>query len=129
MGSRIRLRHDIDRFPHFIARKGSTGVVTRSDDDLFSVKMDEHIDGAEEWGNEVMWTDDFLGEADGDVEVMAIRTRRNHRRNATCPKCGAKDACDCVASGFECGHAHGLHDEVVPERPRCDLRRSRRGRP
>jgi hypothetical protein len=54
IGSRVALAQDIDRFPHFIANKGEMGKVVDVTDDFVSVKMDNHISGAEEWDNEVM---------------------------------------------------------------------------
>jgi hypothetical protein len=56
-GTRVRLLHDIDRYPHFIATAGSTGtVVDIGDPDIFAVKLDEELLGAEEWENEVHWS-------------------------------------------------------------------------
>ena len=60
-GYRFVLRHDVDRFPHFIARKGATGTVTDVErDGTIVALMDQHIDGAEEWENRVWWESDFL---------------------------------------------------------------------
>lgn len=58
VGERVRLRHDIDRYPHFIARAGATGTITDLGSpagSYISVRMDEHLPGAEEWDNEVVW--------------------------------------------------------------------------
>lgn len=55
VGARVRLTEDAERFPHFIADKGAVGTVTMDDDHLYAVKMDEHLDGCEEWDNEVCW--------------------------------------------------------------------------
>src|SRR5262245_33755058 len=55
VGRRVRLTNDIDRYPHFIAPKGATGTVTEAHPDLYSVKLDELLPGAEEWDNEVCW--------------------------------------------------------------------------
>ena len=57
IGQRVRLRHDVDRFPHFIAAAGSTGTVVdvAGDMSIFAVRLDEPLAGAEEWDNEVHW--------------------------------------------------------------------------
>jgi hypothetical protein len=55
VGTRVRLTQYADRFPHFIADKGAVGTVTVDDEYLYAVKMDDRLDGCEEWGNEVTW--------------------------------------------------------------------------
>lgn len=57
VGSRWRLKHDVDRFPHFVAPAGATGTVTDTYGAHISLKLDEHLPGAETWENEVVWTD------------------------------------------------------------------------
>jgi len=78
VGQRVRLRRNVERYPHFIAGAGLTGTVSYVDAAMVGVKMDEHIDGCEEWDNEVMWyaahvsmpgVDDFDGLED-DLEVL-----------------------------------------------------------
>lgn len=54
-GTRVRLVEDVERYPHFIARRGMEGVVTESSDEIFAVRMDDEIPGAQEWENEVHW--------------------------------------------------------------------------
>lgn len=55
-GYRFALRHDVDRFPDFCAKRGMTGTVSRiQDDGLVCARMDQQIDGAQEWDNEVWW--------------------------------------------------------------------------
>jgi hypothetical protein len=56
-GSRVRLTADVERYPHFIARKGSEGVVSHNTDGGIEVKLDDHLPGAEPWDNEVVWVD------------------------------------------------------------------------
>ena len=71
-GKRVRLLQNVDRFPHFVARKGITGTVTEVTDQFVSVKMDDHIDGAEEWDNEIVWDANAnLEWINEDVEVVA----------------------------------------------------------
>ena len=55
VGTRIKLNGPVDRFPHFIAPKGATGTIVISDTELVAARMDEKIDGCEEWDNEVCW--------------------------------------------------------------------------
>lgn len=56
-GTRVRLKRDVDRYPHFVAPEGAEGTVTKNWDDLIAVKLDEDLDGADEWDNEVQWYD------------------------------------------------------------------------
>jgi hypothetical protein len=58
VGTRVRLNHDVDRYPHFIAMEGALGTVSQVDERLVCVKMDDNIAGAEEWDNEVHWSTD-----------------------------------------------------------------------
>lgn len=70
-GAYVRLKRDVERFPDFIARAGTTGVVV-SDGDTFAVRMLMWLRGAEEWGNEVQWyaSSPSLGDPADDLEVM-----------------------------------------------------------
>jgi hypothetical protein len=74
VGDKVRLRLDVDRFPHFIARSGMTGVVSVSTENELAVKMDEPLNGAEEWDNQVWWYDNGIEEfpknAMEDLEVL-----------------------------------------------------------
>lgn len=56
-GARVRLQHDVERYPHFIAPEGALGTVTDIDPDFFVVRLDERVEGAEDWDNEVHWSD------------------------------------------------------------------------
>lgn len=71
IGTRVRLRHDVDRYPHFIALKGMLGTVAIVQSGLIGVRLDEHLDGAEDWDNEVHWFDDGLWSITLDLEVVA----------------------------------------------------------
>lgn len=55
VGTRVRLKRDVDRYPHFVAEKGMTGVVTLKSEDQIVIRLDEAVNGAEEWNNEVHW--------------------------------------------------------------------------
>lgn len=70
-GTRVALRHDIERYPHFIAPKGATGVITEADHELFAVKMDEVLVGAEDWDNEIHWYP--LNEEDPTPDLIVDR--------------------------------------------------------
>ena len=74
VGTRVRLRHAVDRFPHFLAPAGATGTVTSTPTadpaGTLCVRMDEIIEGAEEWENEIVWS---VGDGDNplrDLEVL-----------------------------------------------------------
>ena len=58
-GERVELRHDVDRYPHFVADAGEHGTVSYTHEDAhggtIAVRMDNPINGAEEWNNEVQW--------------------------------------------------------------------------
>lgn len=58
-GTRVRLTKDVERYPHFTARKGAKGTVTESGDGTVMVLMDEPIKGCEDWDNEVIWSADL----------------------------------------------------------------------
>lgn len=56
VGYRFMLRHDVDRFPDFVARQGMTGTVTEiQSDGSIGAKIDRQICGAEQWDNELWW--------------------------------------------------------------------------
>ena len=75
VGTRVRLTEAAERFPHFIAPKGAVGVVTVADDHLFAVKLDTHLDGCEEWDNEVCWVpEDDEGVTKDGVACMEFTT-------------------------------------------------------
>jgi hypothetical protein len=58
-GERFRLAGPVDRFPHFLAPSGTSGTVTYAEEhNIICLRMDEHLDGAEEWDNEIVWSAD-----------------------------------------------------------------------
>ncbi len=67
-GDKVRLRHSVDRYPHFIAEAGSTGRVVEVDE-LVRVRMDAYLPGAETWENEIHWYLPNGDDPDLDVEV------------------------------------------------------------
>ncbi|MEX1142869.1 MAG: hypothetical protein WD399_07590 [Thermoleophilaceae bacterium] len=76
VGARARLRRIVDRYPHFCIDPGATGTITESSNDLICLHMDRHVDGAEDWDNEVCWTpeDGALMEFD-EPPTLGDRTR------------------------------------------------------
>lgn len=58
--ARVTLKRDIERFPHFIAPAGTTGTVNDINNDTIAMGMDTVIEGAAEWDNDLVWTDDQL---------------------------------------------------------------------
>lgn len=70
VGSRGRLRRNVDRFPHFVAQAGASGTVTEATDSLIALRMDEALPGADEWDNEVCWTSDDIEAADQTVAAV-----------------------------------------------------------
>jgi len=72
VGARVRLNHEIWRYPHFIAEKGLTGVVIEATEELFSVRMDEPLEGAEDWDNELHWYPHNCDEFPQDDELVVI---------------------------------------------------------
>lgn len=72
VGDRVELARDVDRFPHFLAPKGLTGVVSSLDEYVITVRLDEHLDGAEDWENEICWeTSEQAEYFDEDVKLSA----------------------------------------------------------
>lgn len=52
----------VDRLPDFRVEPGMVGTITEIRHDFISVKMDDHVDGAEPWDNCVQFTnDDVMG--------------------------------------------------------------------
>lgn len=58
IGTRFELRRHVDRSPDFIARAGMKGTLVEDVDGQFSILMDDHVEGCEEWHNEVVWNFD-----------------------------------------------------------------------
>ena len=54
-------------YPHFVARAGMKGTVVETENDLFCVRLDEPLDGAEEWDNEVAWYENAFGPPEEDL--------------------------------------------------------------
>ena len=73
-GDRVRLTVDVERYPHFIARKGMTGIVldTNASDypQAIAVKLDEHLEGCGEWDNTLLWEDEEREYFQGQVEKI-----------------------------------------------------------
>jgi hypothetical protein len=74
LGTRVRMRHDVDRWPNFVVPVGYEGVVTTivvdQHDVMVGVQMDLPIPGCEPWDNEVQWVDQHHGLIGENVEVI-----------------------------------------------------------
>jgi hypothetical protein len=57
-GQRVEAKQVIDRFPHFRVEEGERGTVIFSDDELVIARMDNWNLGANEWNNEIQWSND-----------------------------------------------------------------------
>jgi len=69
--TRVELKRDVERFPHFIAKKGMKGTVILNDNDTIAVKLDEKLIGCEEWDNCIEWyKQDFNTGREFDEEVF-----------------------------------------------------------
>lgn len=69
-GTRVALRHDVDRYPHFLAPAGATGeVLDIGDPDVFAVVLDETLPGAEDWDNAILWS---LRDGDEPLRDLAV---------------------------------------------------------
>lgn len=55
-GARVKLRREVERWPHFNIEAGATGTVTEASEHLICLRMDEHVPGAEDWDNALCWT-------------------------------------------------------------------------
>jgi hypothetical protein len=74
VGTRVRVRRIVERFPHALIEPGATGTVVTSDEHVYAVRLDRYEPGLKEWDNELHWypnegegTDDPAG----DLEVIA----------------------------------------------------------
>jgi len=75
-GTRVRLTHELWRYPHFIADEGMVGTVVERSYDLFAVRMDRRLEGAEEWANEIHWYPQNCDEwPEEEIEVLDRRGR------------------------------------------------------
>lgn len=73
VGARVRLKQDVERYPFFICSAGSLGTVDevpKDKGDVFGVRMDDDLEGCEEWDNCIMWADIDLPYALTDLEVL-----------------------------------------------------------
>jgi hypothetical protein len=70
-GERFVLTANVDRYPHFIAVRGSVGTVTEVTDLVVCLRLDDLLPGAEEWDNEVVWSLDEGQDFWRDVERLS----------------------------------------------------------
>jgi hypothetical protein len=93
-GTRVRIINAIERYPHFIASVGLTGIVDEVDDDIFGVLMDEPLEGCHdtEWENVVIVH--HRGDYDEEDWTFYLEVI-NDELDATEPNDG-----DCCPEGF-----------------------------
>jgi hypothetical protein len=74
VGRRIELKRDIERYPQFIAKKGERGTIVEIDEEKVSAKMDNKLDGAEEWDNCLQWykSDDSIKDVSEDIKITEV---------------------------------------------------------
>lgn len=60
-GAVARLARTVERFPHALVEPPHYGVI-RVDEGGVWLKLDKHVDGLEEWDNELQWYEDHLGQ-------------------------------------------------------------------
>jgi hypothetical protein len=67
IGQRVRVKRDLDFYPHFQLKAGDEGVIVEvvSGDTLVWVCIDRHVEGCEEWDNEVAFREELRWDADG----------------------------------------------------------------
>lgn len=65
-GTRVRFVREVERYPHFVVPEGRTGTVTVSDDNEIRVRLDEALEGADEWADEVHWYSDMFVDEEFD---------------------------------------------------------------
>lgn len=69
-GDQVILTRAVERYPHFFAPAGLTGEVVVAEPELISVRMDDHLPGAEAWENEIEWGEGLTDQAAEDLEVV-----------------------------------------------------------
>ncbi len=79
-GQRVRLRREVDRYPHFLAPVGAVGEVVNSDETAVWVRLDDPLEGAEPWGNEINWAEHDLERLVDDLEVLSMKKEDKHGR-------------------------------------------------
>lgn len=57
IGERFVLIADVERHPHFVAARGSKGTVADVSEGSVSLRLDDPVPGAEEWDNEIVWSE------------------------------------------------------------------------
>jgi hypothetical protein len=71
VGERLVLIRDVDRYPHFVAARGSRGTIAEVSPEAVSLRLDEQLPGAEEWDNEIVWSADFGQDIWTDAEALS----------------------------------------------------------
>lgn len=74
VGQRVRLRRRVERYPHAAVPEGTLGTIALIGPAEFSIRPDIHIDGLEEWGNELRWANAELAAEDLEPSHEAARS-------------------------------------------------------
>jgi hypothetical protein len=72
VGLRVQLRHDVERYPHFVAKAGLTGTVVLVYPRFVGVKLDAFLGGCEEWANMLQWSDGTLDKDGDDIDPRIL---------------------------------------------------------
>lgn len=67
LGQRVTLLDTVDRYPHARVKAGATGTIVRWSEDLVAVKLDQVVDGLEEWDNCLHWWEDTMEDLTNDL--------------------------------------------------------------
>lgn len=67
LGQRVTLLDVVDRYPHARVQPGATGRIVRWEPDLVAVKLDQPVDGLEEWDNCLHWWEDAMEDLLNDL--------------------------------------------------------------
>lgn len=76
VGERFALIRDVDRYPHFIAAAGSKGTIVEDSAEAVSLRLDDPLAGAEEWDNEIVWTEELGQDIWQDAAPLPSDERR-----------------------------------------------------
>jgi len=73
-GDKVRLKNDVDRFPHFIVSSGNTGTVCGYEPgNCICVKIDQKIPALDEWDNQIIYstnTGDLQEQMEEELEII-----------------------------------------------------------
>lgn len=78
-GMYVQNRQPINRFPHFLIDEvGKTGTVVEVSKNLIGVKMDDYIEGCEQWDNVIQLLDNDFGDYGNGVVLSTMQELFNY---------------------------------------------------